>query len=87
MKKPIRFFYHPEEEPKAVSVIGDFNDWNVDANPMTRQPDGAWAADIDLPHGHHHYLFCVDGERVLDKRAQGIARDENNHRVSLMSVS
>lgn len=72
---------------KHVSVIGDFNKWSPNANPMKKQPDGGWATQIPLTHGHHRYVFLVDGVRTLDSRAQGVARDENNERVSLMAVS
>ena len=42
----------------------------------------------------HHYpagkiktMIVVDGKLVLDPRAQGIARNEKNEKVSLISVS
>ncbi len=70
-----------------VSVIGDFNGWNPETNPMLRQPDGGWAARIPLHHGHHQYQFLVDGSPMLDPRAQGIARNARNERVSLIAVS
>ncbi len=50
-------------------------------------PDGAWRAEILLNHGHHHYLFVIDGKPTLDPRAQGIARNEWNEKVSLVAVS
>jgi hypothetical protein len=43
--------------------------------------------DVPLPHGHHHYLFVIDGRRTLDPRAQGVARNESNEKVSLVAVS
>lgn len=54
---------------------------------MTRQPDGGWRAQIPLNHGHHHYLFLVDGKPTLDPRAQGTARNEQDEKVSLIAVS
>jgi len=78
-------FLAPQAE--EVSVVGDFNDWNPRANPMDRQPDGGWIARIPMHHGHHRYLFMVDGERMLDPRAHGQARMENNEKVSLVAVS
>ena len=44
-------------------------------------------ASIELPHGHHHYLFLVDGEPQLDPSASGIAHNERNEPVSLIAVS
>lgn len=72
---------------QAVAIIGDFNEWNPAANPMLRQPDGTWQAQVPLCHGHQHYLFLVDGKRTLDPKAQGIGRNAQNERVSLVAVS
>jgi 1,4-alpha-glucan branching enzyme len=86
MLRPTNFIYF---DPKAasVSVVGDFNDWSPDAHPMLRQPDGGWHLQVSLCHGHHRYLFWVDGQVMLDPRAQGISRNEKNERVSLIAVS
>jgi 1,4-alpha-glucan branching enzyme len=84
--KPISFLFIAPSA-KHVSVIGDFNNWSPNANPMKRQPDGGWTAQVPLKHGHHRYVFLVDGVRTLDPRAQGTARDEKNERVSLIPVS
>ncbi len=86
MEKPVNFVcVAPQAE--SVCVIGDFNQWREEAHPMTRQPDGAWFAAIPMNHGHHRYVFVVDGEKQLDPKAQGIARNDHNERVSLISVS
>jgi hypothetical protein len=42
---------------------------------------------LELTHGHHQYLFLVDGQPVLDPKASGIARNDRNERVSLIAVS
>lgn len=84
--KPVNFIC-VAPEAQSVSLIGDFNDWHPNATPMKRQHDGAWLVQISLSHGHHHYQFLVDGNPTLDPRAQGIARNEKNEKVSLMAVS
>ena len=86
MAKPVNFVC-VAPDAKAVFLIGDFNDWNPAATPMQRQFDGAWTVQVAMNHGHHQYLFLVDGKPILDPRAQGIARNEKNEKVSLMSVS
>ena len=58
------FFCHAPEA-NQVSIIGDFNNWNPDATPMIRQPDGHWMVSLELTHGYHQYVFLVDGQRVL----------------------
>ena len=57
---------------KQVCLVGDFNEW---------------LASLELTHGHHQYLFLVDGRPVLDPKASGIARNDRNERVSLVAVS
>ena len=86
MLKPINFVCRA---PKAeqVCLVGDFNGWNPSSHPMQRQPDGGWLLQIQLHLGHHHYVFMVDGKPALDERAQGIARDRNGEKVSLIAVS
>jgi 1,4-alpha-glucan branching enzyme len=80
-------FFRHAPEAKKVSIIGDFNNWNPNATPMIRQPDGRWMTSLELNHGHHRYLFIVDGEPMLDPHANGITRNERNERVSLIAVS
>lgn len=86
MSKPVNFFC-TAPDARAVSVVGDFNAWDPKANVMRRGPDGAWHTQVSLHHGHHQYCFLVDGASKLDPRAQGIATNVRNEKVSLMSVS
>jgi 1,4-alpha-glucan branching enzyme len=86
MAKPINFIC-VAPEANQVHLAGDFNDWDLAAHPMKRQPDGAWLIQVQLTHGHHHYRFLVDGKPVLDPRAQGIARDHQGAKASLVAVS
>lgn len=71
---------------KQVCLVGDFNRWQPAAFPMERMPDGGWMASVELSHGHHQYLFLVDGEPQLDPKANGVTRNDKNERVSLIAV-
>jgi 1,4-alpha-glucan branching enzyme len=86
MLKPVNFIC-VAPGAKHVNLVGDFNSWDPAANPMNRQPDGAWMLQVELHHGHHHYRFVVDGKPVLDPRAQGVGRDANGEKISLLAVS
>ncbi len=86
MAKPVNFIC-VAPGAQRVTLVGDFNDWDPAAYPMKRQPDGNWLIQIPLTHGHHHYLFIVDGKPSLDPRAQGVTRNERNEKVSLLAVS
>jgi 1,4-alpha-glucan branching enzyme len=84
--RAVRFFC-TAPHAQSVSVVGDFNDWKAGAHPMSPAPDGTWTATIELRHGHHRYAFSVDGHLTLDPRAQGITRNDQGQRVSLVPVS
>jgi hypothetical protein len=46
----------------TVAVVGDFNNWDAQATPMTRTPTGGtWSVAIPLPAGRHVYAFVVNG--------------------------
>ena len=75
MTKPVNFIC-AAPGAQSVSICGDFNDWNPNSEVLTRQPDGSWLGQVQLAHGSHHYVFVVDGQAMLDPRAQGIARNE-----------
>lgn len=84
--RAINFFCQAPQAEK-VSLVGDFNEWNPASHPMQRSPDGAWVLTLELRHGHHRYAFWVDGHVVIDPRAQGITRNDQGQRVSLVPVS
>jgi 1,4-alpha-glucan branching enzyme len=86
MAKPISF-HCAAPEAQSVCLVGDFNGWDPAANPMHHQSDGSWSIQVPLHHGHHRYLFLVDGQPVLDPRATGTTRNENNQRVSICAIS
>ena len=50
--------------PKAqnVSLVGDFNDWDVSKTPMILSARGGlWSVTVPLSAGRHVYAFVVDG--------------------------
>ncbi len=81
--KPVNF-YCAAPAAKLVELAGDFNHWQP--LPMRQSVDGWWFAQVELCHGHHQYRFLVDGKPVLDPHATGVARDEQDERVSLVAV-
>jgi len=86
MLKPINF-YCTAPKAQTVALIGDFNGWDPASHPMQRRIDGWWFLQIPLVHGHHQYLFLVDGAPTLDPHATGASRNERYSRVSLIAVS
>lgn len=61
----------------TVALVGDFNNWDVAATPMTRDANGVWTATLRLEPGWHAYAFVVDGSRwVHDPRAPRAPADD-----------
>jgi len=74
--------------PKArrVAVVGDFNDWDLVASPLTAA-GGVWSGQLDVPFGRHDYAFVVDGERwVRDPNAPQAPADEFGAGYSVLVV-
>ncbi len=47
---------------EKVSVVGDFNDWNNNANPMSLIADGVWQAKIDGIKNFDTYKYAVTSQ-------------------------
>ena len=53
-----------------VALVGDFNDWNPSATPMTRSEQGGlWTITMPLEAGRHLYAFIVDDRWTADPAA------------------
>ena len=61
---------------KAVSVVGDFNDWKPGAHPMTNHDDsGVWTCFIPGIQKFDVYKYCVttpDGDLVFKTDPYGL---------------
>lgn len=67
----VQFVLDAREVPDArsISVVGDFNDWDVAATPLTLTR-GAWSVSLSTTQGRHVYAFVINGERwIADPRA------------------
>jgi hypothetical protein len=72
-----------------VALVGDFNDWSVDKNLMTRAGNGGvWKITVPLSVGRHLYSFVVDsGQWFPDPRAPLAPDDGFGHSNSVVLVS
>ena len=53
---------------QSVSVVGDFNGWDNDANPMCSAEKGIWETEISGLSNYDNYKYAIircDGSRVL----------------------
>ena len=45
-----------------VAVLGDFNQWNPEANPMEHLKNGSFKAVLSLEKGHsYQFRYLIDG--------------------------
>jgi 1,4-alpha-glucan branching enzyme len=52
----------------GVSVVGEFNDWNAEADPLDREDGGMWSQEVKGAKVGHQYQFeIVNGEKHLRK--------------------
>jgi len=53
-------------DAKKVSLVGEFNNWHPDADPMQVDSSGTWSKIKKLSPGDIEYKFWVDGEWIPD---------------------
>lgn len=52
------------DSAKSVSLVGDFNDWNPEANPMKHRKDGSFEATVSLEKGHEYqFRYLLDSDK------------------------
>jgi 1,4-alpha-glucan branching enzyme len=56
-------FTLPADEPRAaVSVVGDFNDWNPFAHPLRKRTNGTRSAVVTVPAGRRlRFRYLAEG--------------------------
>jgi 1,4-alpha-glucan branching enzyme len=72
----------------AVSIVGDFNDWDRRRTPLVRVDGTArWRARVSLADGLYRYAFLVDGQQLVADPAHPVTPDPDfGTEVSLVSV-
>ena len=71
----------------SVSVVGDFNDWNVAATPLVQgRGNGVWWVTIPLAPGRYRYSFVVDGATWLRDPDGAAVEDEFGRPNSVLTI-
>lgn len=64
-------FEFVDEEANSVALVGSFNDWNKEANPMAKGEDNVWKCTIKLAPGKYEYQFIVNNtDWKVDPKAE-----------------
>ncbi|HVP58483.1 MAG TPA: glycogen-binding domain-containing protein [bacterium] len=56
----IEFTYY-DPSAYSVSLVGSFNNWNGQTNPMIKDKEGTWRLVLPLTAGKYEYKFMVNG--------------------------
>jgi len=59
-----------------VSLVGDFNDWNVASAPMRHFDSDKWIVVLPVRHGRHVYAFLVDKARWVSDPGAPLAPED-----------
>jgi len=81
-------FVFAGRQASTVSLVGDFNDWDVSKTPMIRDPHtGSWTVALPLNAGRHVYAFVVDGTTWANDPSAPLAPDDGfGHASSVKNV-
>lgn len=80
-------FEFEDAEATKVSLVGTFNDWNKDANPMKKE-DGIWKCTLKLKPGKYEYQFVVnDTDWVVDPKSDKVVNNKYEGKNSVIEVS
>lgn len=53
-------------DAKSVSIVGAFNYWGRNTNPLQKDSNGVWMIKLVVPKGKMVYRFVVDNLHILD---------------------
>lgn len=71
----------------AVSLVGDFNDWDPRATPLHPEPGGVWTVTVPLRPGRYRYTFMVDGSWRRDPAAPRALEDDFGTPTSVITIA
>ena len=84
----VTFSLPSEVKAKAVSLCGDFNNWDKRAHPMKKRKDGRWSITISLKSGNaYRYKYFIDGNHwENDWKAEGYLSNSFGTEDSLITL-
>jgi len=69
-----------------VYVAGSFNQWDPEADALSKGSDGVWRTTLQLEPGTYEYKFVVDGEWVADPENPETVADPYGGQNSVITV-
>jgi carboxypeptidase Q len=74
------FFLEGFDNAKSVSIVSDFNNWNMFGTPLAKV-NGGWTCKLDLKSGRYLYKYIIDGDWTADPKTptEKLLRDGKGH--------
>jgi 1,4-alpha-glucan branching enzyme len=84
----VTFELPAEVGAEQVTVVGDFNEWSLTADPLKRRKDGSFRTELSLPNGRRwRFRYLVDGWRwENDWAADDYERNEHGSDDSVVTT-
>lgn len=84
----VTFTLPADVNAQSVALLGEFNDWVSEANPMKRRKDGTLSVAVSLKPGQQYrFRYLLDGERwENDGQADSYAPNEFGAEDSVLQV-
>jgi hypothetical protein len=77
-------FTYTDPAAASVSLAGSFNNWDSNANPMTKGDDGVWRVVLPLAPDTYEYKFVINGsDWVADPENPKIVGDYGNSEITV----
>ena len=75
-------------EAESVAVLGEFNEWQPEANQMTKRKDGTFSATLSLPVGSdYRFRYLLDGERwINDEQADDLVINQYGTQDGIITI-
>ena len=74
-KRKVGFVFDSPGSEK-VSLVGNFNGWDENKNPMKNDGNGVWTKAVMLTPGTHEYKFFVDNKWKQDPKNDRLIPNE-----------
>lgn len=72
---------------KSISMVGDFNDWDKDANPFILNKGSVWEVKILLSPGKYVYKFIIDGKDFIINPVSEYINDPVHGKCSILAIA
>lgn len=79
-------FEFEDADAVKVAIVGNFNDWNKDKNPMKKE-NGVWKCTLNLKPGKHEYQFVVnDTDWIVDPKSGTAVKNKFEGMNSIIEI-